>query len=130
MFSVYVINIPYDIIYSRLAQKQDTHRFRSYERYMQYCYKPKQQYRKNKKHKKFLYLIKDPSREARNKQEKTFIRKYSRIFRKKLRHRDGHKCCMCGCTDKYLHIHHLRYTTNMDDWMSVCKDCHDLIHSG
>lgn len=45
--------------------------------------------------------------------------------------RDDHKCRICGST-KDLHVHHLTYDRVYDeslyDLVTVCKECHKLIH--
>lgn len=44
---------------------------------------------------------------------------------------DGYKCACCG-TDKNLNVHHLTYdmigSEEMDDLITMCKDCHKSIH--
>jgi hypothetical protein len=50
--------------------------------------------------------------------------------------RDNFTCLLCGKNGKYLHPHHIKsftlYTNDrfmLDNGMTVCKDCHYLIHS-
>jgi len=78
---------------------------------------------------RYAYLLQDWNNEAKTKTEKNFIRKYSRKHRNKLHARDKWKCRGCETKDKFLHIHHIRYTCDMNDWISLCKNCHDLLHS-
>lgn len=45
---------------------------------------------------------------------------------------DGHRCQGCTATDS-LHVHHLTYERFGNEWMTdlvtVCQQCHDLIHA-
>jgi hypothetical protein len=48
--------------------------------------------------------------------------------------RDKWTCVFCGNTKDTLHVHHLQYTNNPWDvnnknLLTLCKDCHDKIHS-
>ena len=48
--------------------------------------------------------------------------------------RDKHTCRKCGSTNKELHVHHLRYSgkiwdSPISDLVTLCKDCHNEIHS-
>jgi hypothetical protein len=44
---------------------------------------------------------------------------------------DGYRCIF-SCSSQELHVHHIHYSNvgneNMDDLITVCKDCHSLIH--
>ena len=49
--------------------------------------------------------------------------------------RDKWKCAECGCDDKTLNVHHVKYLTGKDPWdypddnfVTLCKDCHELRH--
>lgn len=49
--------------------------------------------------------------------------------------RDSFQCRLCKDEKTTLHIHHLKYINGNDPWqyknndlMTVCKDCHKLIH--
>lgn len=99
--------------FKRLERSKRGHRFRGYPQRRAHRYE---------------HLLADPSRLATTKREKNFIRRYSRTLRKKLHARDHWACFGCGTKERFLHIHHVRYTTNMADWVSVCKRCHDTIH--
>ena len=53
-------------------------------------------------------------------------------LREKRKEVDGYKCRICGC-GKNLVVHHLTYENgaepDMDDLITVCKDCHRYIHA-
>ena len=53
-----------------------------------------------------------------------------------IRQRDKYKCQMCGSTDKFLHVHHLYYTSGIKVWeydyeslVTLCEDCHKSAHT-
>lgn len=52
-------------------------------------------------------------------------------LRKRVFKRDGHKCKLCGGAE-VLQCHHLTYKRfgkeKLSDLMTLCKDCHELIH--
>jgi len=55
-----------------------------------------------------------------------------RETRKKRLEIDNHQCCLCG-SERYLHVHHLTYERlgkeDVDnDLMTLCEDCHHLVH--
>jgi hypothetical protein len=49
-------------------------------------------------------------------------------------HRDNFVCRLCGCKNKTIHAHHLKYIgkfiwqTPMKFIITVCCDCHESIH--
>ena len=49
--------------------------------------------------------------------------------------RDKNTCQLCGCNDKYLHVHHRYYTEGLLPWeygdeclVTLCEDCHAFVH--
>jgi 5-methylcytosine-specific restriction endonuclease McrA len=47
--------------------------------------------------------------------------------------RDEFTCKVCGCNTKTLHVHHFVYDENPwdtkeSDLLTLCKDCHGLVH--
>ena len=47
--------------------------------------------------------------------------------------RDNFTCQFCGATDKTLHVHHLKYNgapweADNQDLITLCEDCHKLLH--
>lgn len=53
-------------------------------------------------------------------------------LRQRILKRDNHKCLVCGCENKKLHVHHLTYDRftheDMDDLVTLCEDCHNKVH--
>ena len=71
---------------------------------------------KNKKEKTYKDLLRD----------KRWISKRNKILS-----RDNNTCCYCGCNDRYLHVHHLRYIEDKKPWeysdedlITLCEKCH------
>lgn len=56
---------------------------------------------------------------------------FSDEFRKYIRTRDGYLCSICNADNKLLDVHHIDYikknTTKMN-CISLCRDCHQMIH--
>ena len=77
---------------------------------------------------RFKHMMDDPSYEAKSKAEKNFTRKYARSKKQEILHIYEYKCYDCDCGHRFLHIHHLKYTTCMKDWVPLCKKCHDKRH--
>jgi len=49
--------------------------------------------------------------------------------------RDNFVCSICGATDRFIHVHHLRYIPGCKVWevddkylVCVCVNCHDKLH--
>lgn len=81
------------------------------------------------------YIVKCPGYKRMN--DKALYKAYIQTgtWRKTARRRmeiDGFKCQMCG-TGKNLVVHHITYDhlgcEDMDDLVTVCKSCHEKIHS-
>ena len=56
------------------------------------------------------------------------------VQRNRVLRRDGHSCQICGKTDGIMHVHHIWYKhplseMNDIDLVSLCPDCHKLVHS-
>lgn len=53
-----------------------------------------------------------------------------------VRERDKYKCQMCGCTNSFLHVHHLYYEKGLKAWeydkeslITLCESCHEAAHT-
>lgn len=52
---------------------------------------------------------------------------------RKIRHRDGYQCKVCGCTDSTLDVHHIIYlshhgTNQQSNLITLCRRCHEVEH--
>ena len=53
-------------------------------------------------------------------------------LKRQIHRRDGYRCCLCGCSDVQLHVHHRTYATyaeeRLEDLITLCRCCHENFH--